>query len=377
MSVDARERAVCRVAELATRHLDLTCFWRECSAVIDPVLPNFGGACWFTLDPESLLVTSHVNESVPDLPENWGALEYVEDDVHKLADVVTSQDGVSTLLEVTGGDPTTSPRWQRNIQYGGDQEIIAAIRTRSGQAWGAVSFYREPGRAVFDETDKSFLQALGPSLAAGARRALLVGDALDPQRTDAPGLLVLSSQWQVESVTPAAAEWLADLTGGDWEKGQLPPPVLAVAGQALTSGNSPSGSSEVAMSRVLTLSGRWLVLHGAAMKGAENSRVAVIVEPAHPARIAPLLMSAYGLTEREQGITRLVLQGLTTTEIADRLVVSPHTVQEHLKSVFDKTSVRSRRDLVAKLFLMHYEPRLRDNERRLADSEPLRGGPYE
>ena len=36
-------------------------------------------------------------------------------------------------------------------------------------------------------------------------------------------------------------------------------------------------------------------------------RVAVIVEPAHPARIAPLLMSAYGLTEREQDVTRLVL----------------------------------------------------------------------
>jgi DNA-binding CsgD family transcriptional regulator len=118
------------------------------------------------------------------------------------------------------------------------------------------------------------------------------------------------------------------------------------------------------VSRVLSRSGTWVVLHGASLVSGESHRVAVIVEPAHPARIAPLLMSVYGLTEREQEVTRLVLQGNSTAEIAERLVVSTHTVQQHLKSVFDKTGVRSRRDLVGKVFFAHYEPRLRDNERR-------------
>jgi DNA-binding CsgD family transcriptional regulator len=87
-------------------------------------------------------------------------------------------------------------------------------------------------------------------------------------------------------------------------------------------------------------------------------------------------MSVYGLTEREQDVTRLVLQGNSTAEIAERLVVSTDTVQQHLKSVFDKTGVRSRRDLVGKVFFAHYEPRLRDNEHRTANDEPLRGGPF-
>lgn len=38
-------------------------------------------------------------------------------------------------------------------------------------------------------------------------------------------------------------------------------------------------------------------------------RVAVIVEPAHLARISSLLMATYRLTEREQDVTRLVCEG--------------------------------------------------------------------
>jgi DNA-binding CsgD family transcriptional regulator len=62
-----------------------------------------------------------------------------------------------------------------------------------------------------------------------------------------------------------------------------------------------------------------------------------------------LLLSAYGLSAREADVARLVLRGASTTAIVDALHISKHTVQDHLKAVFDKTGVRSRRDLVGRM----------------------------
>jgi len=60
--------------------------------------------------------------------------------------------------------------------------------------------------------------------------------------------------------------------------------------------------------------------------------------------------------EREQQLTRLVVQGFSTIDIANHLVISVHTVQGHLRNIFTKTGVRTRRDLVTKIFFAHYEP---------------------
>lgn len=375
MTGDAMQRAGDKIARLAGHGLDLVSFWRESTEVLARAVPHYWAPCWFTLDPASLLVTSHFDESIPELPAQWLIHEYYDDDVNKLADVARSERGISTLHEATGGDPTSSPRWHANMTLGADQELIAALRTPAGEVWGALGLYREPGQPRFGDAELAFIKTVAPSLAEGARRALLVGEAVDPEGPDAPGLVVLSHKGEVESATPGVERWLQALPDGDWNAGKLPSSLLAVAGRALRTAEHPDEPGQVAVSRVLARSGTWVVLHGASLVSGGTRRVAVIIEPAHPARIAPLLMSAYGLTEREQDVTRLVLQGNSTAEIAERLVVSVHTVQQHLKNVFDKTGVRSRRDLVGKVFFAHYEPRLRDNERRAIQDQPLRGGP--
>lgn len=375
MSGYAKRRAEERVAQLSGQGLDLVSFWQASSAAIASAVPYYMAPCWYTMDPSSLLVTSHFSEDLPNLPPEWLAAEYYEDDVNKLADVARSDSGISTLHDATGGDPSNSPRWLENMSYGADQELIAALRTDRGDVWGALGLYREVGQPQFDPEELAFIEAVVPHLARGARRALLIGEATDPEAPDGPGLVVLSSDWSVDSMTPGVGRWLSELPDGDWDAGVLPSAVLAVAGQALRQAERPDGSGAPAVSRVLARSGVWVVLHGAALVSDSLRRVAVIVEPAHPARISPMLMTAYGLTEREQDVTRLVLQGRATTEISAALRVSNQTVQQHLKSVFDKTGVHSRRDLVGKVFFSHYEPRVRDNESRAQSDRPLRGGP--
>jgi DNA-binding CsgD family transcriptional regulator len=377
MNEQHRRRATERIGHLSSQGHDLVTFWREVSGVIAGVVPHYMSPCWFTLDPASLLVTSHYQPEVPELPGEWLAHEYFEDDAHKITGVARSSTGISTIHEATGGNPGLSPGWKLYVQpYGAEQELLLALRTRGGTVWGACGLYREPGQPLFSAAELHFLQAISTHLAEGTRRGLLVGEAVDPEGSDAPGLVILGENWSVESATPSVDRWLAELPDSEWESRRtLPPSVLAVAGRALRTAEHPDEPGEVAFSRVLSRSGQWIVLHGAALAGGGTRRVAVIIEPAHPARIASLLMAAYGLTEREQELTRLVLQGYSTTEIAATLSVSTNTVQQHLKSIFDKTSVRSRRELTGKVFFSHYEPRLRDNEQRVLNGRPVRGEP--
>jgi DNA-binding CsgD family transcriptional regulator len=51
--------------------------------------------------------------------------------------------------------------------------------------------------------------------------------------------------------------------------------------------------------------------------------VSVIIEPPRPADLAPLLVAAYGLSDREQTVTSLVLQGRSTRQIARALRSRP------------------------------------------------------
>jgi DNA-binding CsgD family transcriptional regulator len=66
-------------------------------------------------------------------------------------------------------------------------------------------------------------------------------------------------------------------------------------------------------------------------------------------QMASLYLDAHGLTPAQMRVTSLVLQGRSTKEIVKQLHISAYTIQEHLRSVFDKFGVGSRRELVAAL----------------------------
>jgi DNA-binding CsgD family transcriptional regulator len=104
--------------------------------------------------------------------------------------------------------------------------------------------------------------------------------------------------------------------------------------------------------------GQWLVCHATCLRAADGQpgTIALVIEPARAAEIAPIIVEAYDLSPREQDITRLIAQGAGTAEIAGRLYLSTHTIRDYVKTIFDKVGVSSRGELVAKLFAEHYAP---------------------
>ena len=156
-----------------------------------------------------------------------------------------------------------------------------------------------------------------------------------------PGVVVLDEQMELVASTPEA-DALLPLIGHGSTRLPLPVSVYSVAA-ALADGRPAAERAGAGRDRRLAQPAR---LPAASPT---ETRIAVVVEPAEPQSTLGVLLAAYGLTARELDVARHVLRGDSTKAIANTLHISAHTVQDHLKSVFDKVGVRSRRDLVGRL----------------------------
>ena len=83
------------------------------------------------------------------------------------------------------------------------------------------------------------------------------------------------------------------------------------------------------------------------------------MERARPYLVADRLVRAYALTPRERDVVGGLSKGWSTRRIAFELDLADYTVQDHLRAVFDKVGVRSRKEVLAKLFFEHYLPQHR------------------
>lgn len=95
--------------------------------------------------------------------------------------------------------------------------------------------------------------------------------------------------------------------------------------------------------------GQWITLTASQLIGGDDNQIAVAIEHASGHQLLGLMLAAYALTPREREICDQVIDGHPTTAIARNLGISVHTVQDHLKSILDKTTARSRGELVARL----------------------------
>jgi DNA-binding CsgD family transcriptional regulator len=74
----------------------------------------------------------------------------------------------------------------------------------------------------------------------------------------------------------------------------------------------------------------------------------VLMEPARPLE-SPMGLLRLGLTPREASVVAELLRDESVTACAERLGCAPATVTKHLKNVYAKLSVGSRRELALRL----------------------------
>jgi DNA-binding CsgD family transcriptional regulator len=353
------ERLAEDLAALGRRGLPREQFYAEAVARLRRVV-DCDASCWHTLDPQTRLITSDGSDELvssgilePDAVSQAGAKmiasEYFVPDVNTFAGLAARRSPVGILSQVTQGRPARSPRYAELLAPAGIPFELRAAFVSRGRAWGAVHLARREDRPDFTVQDAAVLASLSGVIADGIRTSLRSDAAREGRDRGAPGMVVIGPGDEVELITPPARELLAAMNSGRGDE-TLPSAVLALV--AFTRGRREGDTVAVP-----TPSG-WITLHASLPEGRAAGRVAVVLERSASPQSTAVRLEARGVTPREREIAGLLAQGLSNPEIAAALVLSPYTVQDHVRSLFEKTGVSSRQELVAQIFLEDYLPRM-------------------
>jgi DNA-binding CsgD family transcriptional regulator len=345
-----RERSRCRerLGSLAESSLDCDSVRYEAIDVLRHVI-GFDRWCWPLADPATLIPLSALVEhdygpAVPRVLE----LEYSGEDFAAMDVLARQASPAGSLSGETGGDLGRSPRWDQVLRpFGIGDEAVLACRDTLG-CWGWIKAYRDGTERPFAEQDLELFAQVGPGLGAALRRSLARNSRSSPPGPNPPGVIVLDRALRPLSWTIGAQAWLDVLPAARVYAalGMLPAMVYPVA----TLARSRNGSDGANGSHVLeqAVDGRWVMIEAAPLQGRGEGALAITLRDATAGESFDRLCRIYAFTRRERQVVAALLAGLDTRTLSERLSISPHTVQDHLKSVFGKIGIRSRRELVSR-----------------------------
>jgi DNA-binding CsgD family transcriptional regulator len=344
-SVDS---AVSRLAEIGATSADHLDAQRKALSVVCDVL-EADAAGFATVDPATVLWTSCVLQGIPSDPQNEAFMfenEYRTNDLNKIAELARLPLPSGRLSSFDDMSRARSDRLNMLRKFGAGDELRCAL-VDNGYCWGSFELYRGADSAPFTDEDLRIASAFSQPLARMIRMSLLRRAAFEPNSLEEPpGVLLINQCTEIEAGSATCDRWLDELGN----RGQMPPVIRSLVNQLL-------GSGKMALSTVATTtSGVWLRLHATRINSADQERVSVVIEPVKTAALPETITRVYGFTPRESEIITWMARGESAKEIAVRLDISVHTVNDHAKSIFQKAGVQSRQQLIAVLFFSHCLP---------------------
>ncbi|MCR2815287.1 helix-turn-helix transcriptional regulator [Microbacterium jiangjiandongii] len=361
-SAIALGRARSDIDVMSRAGLPLLHFADEAASALQTAVP-FVAACLSTLDPATAMVSSTsklgalTGRNEGDIL--WAQIEYGGDEPTAYSAMLADGDVAIGVHEATSGDPERSLRMSRLLQPHFDfhDEARAVFTDRNG-AWGALALFRGSDDAPFSPDELAFIAVVAPAFTRGIRTGLLAQQSRhdDVIGAGGPAVIVVDAHDRVVQSSPAAADHLQQMST---DPGMGDPLVSVQALVSAARRMARGDGDRMPRVRARRHDGVWLVLHAAPLGGSGErvGDVVVTIEEARPQEVIDLVAAAFGLTVREREVVGMVLRGADTREIAGAMHVSPYTVQDHLKSVFDKAGVTSRRELVSRVYFDQFVTR--------------------
>jgi DNA-binding CsgD family transcriptional regulator len=339
LRADAARR---ELSALATAGLDSAAVQGAAADIVRRVVP-FDATCWATVDPASGVFTGSVTlqfDPSPELEARFAQIEAAADDVNAFRSLVARDISVARLSDADRDTLSASRRLAEIYRPLGFARELRAVFTADDRWWGLAELLRSSGSPDFSDREAAFMGSVDGLIAGALRAAVLVrADFVDDAGSS---VVVVDAAGNVLATTANAERRLAALGRGSRADAALV--VRSVVAAIVHQG------VERAQARVRDSDGAWMVITATPLLSTSGApQVAVTIDPAPMADLTDLLLSAHGLSAREKEICHQVLAGRSTSDIAAALFISAHTVQDHLKSIFAKTGIRSRRELVAHL----------------------------
>ncbi len=229
---------------------------------------------------------------------------------------------------------------------------------------GLVALFRPRSAANFSPLERAKAELMAPYLAGALEKTIIIEQIaknkqiIESITADLPhtGIIILDESLELIYQSEYATQIMSILQseGKPRDKSilNLPPEVYSYCKELKKLANL-KGRFEPDRKRIrLVTSGakKPVSVHIRSIPFDEKSFLFLIyLEPEDPIFSLCQGLRDLGLSRRELDVVNLLYLGLKNAEIADKLYISEHTVENHLKSIYEKMDVKNRTSLVHRL----------------------------